>query len=116
MHPMLFVALASFSRRQIAGCAALALAVSTASLQAGSSTIVGFYNVTVPAGNSAWVCGLVTTDAYQGAATMVTADVDGKALVSFADTGWTGGDFPLPYAEPQSGTSAGLAVDVLSNT
>ncbi len=46
----------------------------------------------------------------------VSADVDGKALVSFSSPGWTSGAFSKHYAEPLSGTSAGLAIDVLSNT
>ena len=87
-----------------------------ATANAATSGVVGFYNVTLPAGNSAWVSGLVNTDVYQGAAVTVTADTDGKALVTFAAPGWTGGEFTLHYAEPQSGTCAGLAIDVLSNT
>lgn len=46
----------------------------------------------------------------------MTADVDGKALVSFSSPGWTGGEFNRHYAEPLSGTSSGLAIDILSNT
>lgn len=95
------------------GVASLSLA---SSLPAATSGIVGFYQVPVPVGNSAWVCGLVTKDAYQGAAVTVTADVDGKALVTFDAPGWTGGEFNLHYAEPASGTCAGLAIDILSNT
>lgn len=98
------------------GVATAFLALWGACLQAASSNVIGFYSVSVPAGNSAWVSGLVGPDVYQGAAVSVTADVDGKALVSFSSPGWNGGDFTLHYAEPQSGTSAGLAIDVLSNT
>ncbi len=92
------------------------LPFSTATTQAANSSIVGFYNVTVPVGNSAWVSGLVGADVYQGTAASVTADVDGKALVTFTLPGWSGGDFPLHYAEPQSGSGTGLALDILSNT
>ncbi len=81
-----------------------------------TSNISGYYHVSVPAGNSAWTCGLVCEEIYQGAAVTVTADLDGKALVSFSAPGWTGGEFTLHYLEPLSGASAGLAVDVLSNT
>lgn len=86
------------------------------SLTAATSGVVGFYNVQIPVGNSAWVSGLVTQDLYEGAAASVTADVDGKALVQFSSPGWTGGEFTLHYAEPQSGSSQGLAIDILSNT
>ena len=83
---------------------------------ASTSAITGLYELNIPAGNSAWVCGLVGADIYQAAAVTVTADVDGKALVSFAEPGWTPGDFPLHYAEPHSGTARGLSLDILSNT
>lgn len=83
---------------------------------AATSGIVGFYPVAVPAGNSAWVCGLVGADLYNAACVSVTADVDGKALVEFSAPGWTVGAFNLHYAEPQSGSGAGLAIDILSNT
>ena len=116
MYAFIVDRMASLLRWRNVGPTALSLAVLSSSLHAASSNVVGFYNVTVPAGNSAWVCGLVGADAYQGAAVTVTADVDGKALVTFAAPGWAGGDFPLHYAEPQSGTSAGLAIDVISNT
>ena len=81
-----------------------------------TSNISGYYHVAVPSGNSAWTCGLVCEEIYQGAAVTVTADVDGKALVSFSAPGWTGGEFTLHYLEPLSGASQGLAMDVLSNT
>jgi hypothetical protein len=84
--------------------------------RAATSGVVGFYHLNVPSGNSAWVCGLVTADLYQGAVTSITADVDGKALVSFASPGWTPGSFARHYAEPLTGTVSGLAIDVLSNT
>lgn len=85
-------------------------------VSAATSDIVGFYNITVPAGNSAWVCGLVTDASYEGAAVAVSADVDGKALVQFSAPGWTVNEFNLHYAEPQTGASSGLAINVLSNT
>lgn len=94
---------------------ALFLALSLQAM-AASSSIVGWYQVTVPAGNSSWTCGLVCADLYQGAAVTVTADVDGKALVTFSEPGWTEGAFTKHYVEPLSGTSSGLAFDVLSNT
>lgn len=90
--------------------------LSTSAFSATSSAIVGFYEVAVPTGNSAWVCGLVTADSYQGAAVTVTADTDGKALIAFTSPGWTASAFSLHYAEPQSGTCQGLAIDILSNT
>jgi hypothetical protein len=90
--------------------------VSAISARASTSAVVGFYNVPVPSGNSAWVCGLVGADLYQGAVATVTADTDGKALVQFASPGWTAGAFTLHYAEPQSGTGVGLVLDILSNT
>ena len=83
---------------------------------AASSQIVGSYPISIPAGNSAWVSGLITADLFTGAATAVTADVDGKALVTFSSPDWTVGQFNLHHAEPQSGTSSGLAIDILSNT
>lgn len=116
MHAFSSDHLAALPRWRFVGFAVLAVALSTAALQAGNSAIVGFYNVTVPAGNSAWVSGLVGPDVYQGDAVTVTADVDGKALVTFSSPEWAGGDFPLHYAEPQSGIGAGLAIDVISNT
>ena len=115
MHAPTVERLAWLLRPRIAWIALLAI-VGSPSVRAASSTIVGFYNVSVPQGNSAWVSGLVGPDLYQGAAATVTADVDGKALVTFSSPGWAGGDFPLHYAEPQSGIAAGLALDVLSNT
>ena len=81
-----------------------------------TSTIVGHYPISVPAGNSAWVSGLVCADVFEGAAVSVTADTDGKALVTFDSPGWVGTEFPLHYAEPQTGTASGLAVDILSTT
>ena len=83
---------------------------------AATSQVIGTYPVTVPAGNSAWVSGLVTAELYNGAAVTVTADVDGKALVTFSAPGWTGSEFTRHYAEPQSGAASGLAIDILSNT
>lgn len=100
----------------VASTTALLLLPQAPLSNAATSGIVGFYNVTLPAGNSAWVSGLITTDIYQGASATVTADVDGKALVTFTSPGWTGGEFTAHYAEPQSGTCAGLAIDILSNT
>ncbi len=116
MHAFCFDSLASRLRGCITGGVTLLVALSPACLYAASSNVIGFYSVTVPAGNSAWVSGLVGPDVYEGAATSVVADVDGKALVTFASPGWSGGDFPLHYAEPLSGTSSGLAIDILSNT
>lgn len=99
---------------------ALGLAISAAAAvapsRAATSQVIGSYPVTVPAGNSAWVSGLVTAPSFQGSAVTVTADVDGKALVSFSAPGWTAGEFALHYAEPQSGSASGLAIDILSNT
>ncbi len=86
------------------------------SVKAATSEVVGVYPINLPAGNSAWVCGLVTTVEFQAAAATVTPDTDGQALVTFAEPGWTAGQFPLHYAEPLSGTSAGLAIDIISNT
>lgn len=83
---------------------------------ASSSGIVGFYQVQIPAGNSAWVSGLVGNTSYEGAAVTVTADVDGKAVLTFDSPGWTNGEFNRHYAEPQSGSGAGLALDILVNT
>jgi len=92
------------------------LLISLSDVSAATSQVIGTYPVTVPAGNSAWVSGLVTADLYEGAAVTVTADVDGKALVSFSAPGWTEAEFTRHFAEPQSGTSSGLAIDILSNT
>ena len=112
MNAFIFVT----SRLRFASLAGVAsLLISTAS-PAATSGIVGFYQVPVPVGNSAWVCGLVTKDVYQAASVTVDTDVDGKALVTFDAPGWTGGEFTLHYAEPASGTCAGLAIDILSNT
>ncbi|MBK8092503.1 MAG: hypothetical protein IPK32_11130 [Verrucomicrobiaceae bacterium] len=86
------------------------------SSQAATSSIVGFTTWDLPSGNSAWVCGLVTANAYEGAAATVTADGDGKALVQFSAPGWTVGAFNQHYAEPLSGGGAGLALDILWNT
>ena len=116
MHAFCFDCLATRLRGCIVGAAIVFLSLCGADARAASSNVIGFYSVAVPAGNSAWVSGLVGPDVYQGAAVSVTADVDGKALVSFASPGWNGGDFTLHYAEPQSGASAGLAIDILSNT
>jgi len=85
-------------------------------VSASTSAITGLYELNIPAGNSAWVCGLVGADLYQSAAVTVTADVDGKALVTFDAPGWTIGSFPLHYVEAQSGTVRGLPLDILSNT
>jgi len=116
MHAFNIDRLASLLRWRIVGLAALLFSASPGLVTAATSNVVGFYNVNVPAGNSAWVSGLVGPDLYQGTATAVTADVDGLALVTFSSPGWLGGDFPLHYAEPQSGTSYGLAIDIISNT
>jgi hypothetical protein len=78
--------------------------------------VVGFYSVSLPVGNSPWVCGLVTADLYQSEILSVTADTDGKALVTFDAPDFTAGVFDLHYAEPLSGSAAGLAIDILSNT
>lgn len=83
---------------------------------AAKSNIVGFYHVNIPQGNSTWTCGLVCADLYTGPAVTVSADLDGKALVTFTAPGWTGGELTRHYAEPQSGVSQGLAIDVISNT
>lgn len=108
---------AGSSRRVlISGAAVLALLSVSMPVSGATSSVVGFYQVNVPAGNSLWVSGLVAADEFQAAAAAVTADTDGKALVSFAAPGWTAGQFGLHYAEPQSGTCAGLAIDILSNT
>lgn len=96
--------------------AAVSITWVASSSWASTSAIVGFYQIAVPSGNSAWVCGLVGADLYMGEAVTVTADTDGKALVQFSDPGWTPNAYDLHYAEPQSGICSGLAVNVLSNT
>lgn len=88
----------------------------TTGAQAETSSVVGFYDIEVPAGNSAWVCGLVGADLFSGVSTTVSADTDGKALVQFDDPGWTPGEFSLHYAESRSGSSTGLPINILSNT
>ena len=115
MHAFTFDRLAPLLSKRM-GWFALFIASVAQPLHAASSAIVGFYNVNVPKGNSAWVSALIGPDAFQGAAVTVTADVDGKALVAFSAPGWNVGDFPLHYAEPQTGVAAGLAIDILSNT
>lgn len=85
-------------------------------LDGATSGVVGVYPIQLPAGNSAWVCGLVTADEHEAAAAHVTTDTDGKALVTFTDVNWAPGQFSLHYAEPQSGTCAGLAFDIISHT
>lgn len=97
-------------------CQLLAFATLPSSLRAATSSIVGFYNVSIPAGNSAWVCGLVTANSYEAACVNVTTNGSGKAQVQFSAPGWTAGEFNLHYAKPQSGSCAGLAIDILSNT
>lgn len=83
----------------------------------GSSSVVGLYQISIPAGNSAWVAGLVTADDFEDDSVTVSADPgDGKALVTFSSPGWTGSEYTHHYAEPLSGIAAGLAVDILSNT
>ena len=95
----------------------LAAFFTVSSAKADSTTgVVGFYPVSLPSGNSAWVCGLVTQEAFVGAPTTVTSDVNGKAVVTFSDVDWAVGTFPLHYAEPQSGICQGLAIDILSHT
>jgi hypothetical protein len=96
-------------------CLLLAFATLRVTVRAATSSIVGFYNVTIPAGNSAWVCGLVTANSYEAACVNVTTNGSGKAQVQFSAPGWTVGQFNLHYAEPQSGTCAGLPIDILSN-
>lgn len=103
-------------RQWSCGVLGAALASLSLNVEAASSQIAGSYPISVPAGNSAWVSGLITADLFTGAATAVTADVDGKALVTFSSPGWTVGQFNLHYAEPQTGTSSGLTIDILSNT
>jgi hypothetical protein len=97
-------------------CHLLAFSSMPHQASAATSSIVGFYNVSIPSGNSAWVCGLVTANSYEGACATVTTNGSGKAEVQFSAPGWTTGEFNLHYAEPQSGTCAGLAIDILSNT
>ena len=92
---------------------ALWLAVSA---DGATTAVVGVYPVPLPAGNSAWVCGLVAADDFTGQAAAITTDTDGKALVTFSGANWVPGTFSLHYAEPQSGTGAGLALDILSHT
>ena len=97
--------------------ACLAILVGGTVCYGATSSITGFYSVAVPQGNSAWVCGLVAADDFEGDAISVAADSgDGKALVTFNAPSWTADQFVGWYAEPQSGTSAGLAIDVISNT
>ncbi len=97
-------------------CQLLAFATLPSPVRAATSSIVGFYDVTIPAGNSAWVCGLVTANSYEAACVNVTTNGSGKAQVQFSAPGWTVGEFDLHYAEPQSGICAGLPIDILSNT
>jgi len=106
----------AFSRLRFASLACVAFFSMASLSEAATSGIVGFYQVPIPVGNSAWVCGLVAKELYHAASVTVTADVDGKALVAFDAPGWTGGEFTLHYAEPASGSCAGLAIDILSNT
>ncbi len=79
---------------------------SAGALLASSSSIVGWYSVTVLHGNSSWTCGLVCADFYKAASVTVSADVDGKTLVSFSSPGWAGGEFTRHHAEPLAGASA----------
>jgi hypothetical protein len=106
----------AIARLRFASLAAVASLLMAPLSQAATSGIVGFYQVPIPAGNSAWVCGLVTKDVYQGASVTVSADGNGRAVVTFDAPGWTTNEFNLHYAEPASGTCAGLAIDILSNT
>ena len=101
---------------RLAALVALSFVLVASSAHASTSAIVGFYQIAVPSGNSAWVCGLVGADLYMGEAVTVTADTDGKALVQFSEPGWTPNAYNLHYAEPQSGICSGLAINVLSNT
>ena len=86
------------------------------SARAETSGVVGFYDISVPAGNSAWVCGLVGVDLFTGNSTTVTADTDGKALVRFVAGGGPKGGFFRPCWEPRGGWIGGLPIHILSNT
>jgi hypothetical protein len=84
--------------------------------RAATSDIVGFYPISLPQGNSSWVCGLVAKDDFVGTASGVTTDSQGRAVVHFAGESWEPGTFSLHTAEPQSGVCAGLGFDVLAHS
>ena len=99
----------------------LALGITTCLLlatwsAAATSDIVGFYPITLPQGNSSWVCGLVAKDDFVGTISAVSTDGSGRAVLTFQGVDWAPGTFPTHCAEPQSGVCAGLAFDVVSHS
>ena len=85
-----------------------------ASAQVSSSTpVLGYYKFTAPAGTSLWTCGFVRKKEFQGAATSITP---GAVYSVINQTGATFPAFTNSYVEILSGTSAGLVLDIVSNT
>jgi hypothetical protein len=95
---------------------AAGLLAQVASAQTSSSTpVIGYYKIDVPTGKSMWNCAFVTKKEFQGAATS-SAPSGGNTEITQTGATWTAGAFNLHYVELLSGSSAGLILDVVSNT
>lgn len=111
-------------KSSLLGLAFAAALLSTSGAQTSSSTpVIGYYKFDVPVGQSAWVCGFVTKNEFQGQMTDVTAgavDPDGSPTATISATAsWTASPAqfgPLYYVEILSGPSAGRILDVKTNT
>ncbi len=83
--------------------------------------VIGYYRVDVPAGQSAWVCGLVTMTEFQAQATSVApgvplADGTPTSVITQSAANWSA-PFPLHYVEILSaGAAQGAVLDIVGST
>lgn len=100
---------------------ASAVLAQVANAQTSTSTpTIGYYNVQLPPGTSAWVCGFVTKKDFQGQATSIApgAPVNGEPTSVITQTGATFPAFGLHYVEiiTPGAPAEGTILDVMSNT
>ena len=80
-----------------------------------STPVIGFYKFDVPAGTSAWTCGLVTKKQFQGAISSTVAGAS-KSTITASTANWLPGEFDLHYVEILSGPQTGLIIDIDPST
>ena len=76
-----------------------------------STPVIGFYKFDVPAGTSAWTCGLVTKKQFQGAMSG-TVPSSAKSTITVSTAAWSPATFDLHYVEILSGAQQGLIIDI----
>lgn len=100
----------------VTGLAAICILVTNDLMaQTAVSPVFGFYRHKVPAGNSAWVSGLVGESRHAGRMDSITAGAT-ESIVQQDNANWQTDAFADCYLEVASGEWAGLKFDIVSHT